>query len=435
MIPDDQVDRRLANSSKLLTRIHSNRAGIKGLVPCELFAMRRPDMAIPVNPCALPYRTTMKRRNATAFTLVELLVVIAIIATLVALILPALGGAKSTARQLHCTNNLRNIEIALINYATRHGGALPGYVQPIKRSDRNFAEWAGVAGKDPVLSSSKYASADASLRSRVSWATHILPHMERQDLWDRIVDGINFPDDDQANVLVRLDFYICPDDTDLVTSPSSAGLTYVVNTGAWDWKIPPLKYNESDFLTNLSTATTPKGDIKENGLFQNLTFSKINNRLDGINDGASTTLMLSENVHKNDRYSWFGVWGVPGHAQAGEQQFGMVWVASTAPQSGSTDKDQERFSYELNSTFPSGQYPDTGPWYCRPASNHPAGTFNVVFADGHGASLHPELDYVTYQQLLTTNGHKCVDPTNWNDTSVISKFRSAPPLSEANFQP
>jgi hypothetical protein len=59
--------------------------------------------------------------------------------------------------------------------------------------------------------------------------------------------------------------------------------------------------------------------------------------------------------------------------------------------------------------------------------------FNVIFADGHGSSMQPALDYTVYQQLLTTNGGRCVDPMNWKDTSVTTKFRNAPTLSESQF--
>ncbi len=77
----------------------------------------------------------LKPRNSVSFTLIELLVVVAIIAVLVAMLLPALRRARSSAKTVVCSSNLRQIATATFAYGTDYNGFF-GY--PGIRQNPNF---------------------------------------------------------------------------------------------------------------------------------------------------------------------------------------------------------------------------------------------------------------------------------------------------------
>ncbi len=108
------------------------------------------------------------RPSAGAFTLVELLVVIAIIGILVALLLPAIQAAREAARRTQCTNNLKQIAVAVHNYHDIHK-AIP----PVVGGVRTGTPYGG-------------SCPGWTWSTGFSWRSMILPQIEQQSLYDRM---------------------------------------------------------------------------------------------------------------------------------------------------------------------------------------------------------------------------------------------------------
>lgn len=153
-----------------------------------------------------------KRRVSLGFTLIELLVVIAIIAVLIALLLPAIQQAREAARRSQCKNNLKQIGLAIHNYAESHGRFPNGYID-------------SVGGSDPAVQDGGW-----------SWQSQILPFLDQGVLFNRLNmsqhpagEGGNAIE--QANsALMRVPQLVfnCPSDTkpDSIALYSSSDLGY-----------------------------------------------------------------------------------------------------------------------------------------------------------------------------------------------------------------
>ncbi len=105
------------------------------------------------------------------FTLVELLVVIAIIGVLIALLLPAVQATRESSRRSRCQNNLKQLSLGLVTYASARGGLPPSILDNVK------------AGMSSV------ASADNA--PGFAWSALILPFVEQAPMWDRLQAATN----------------------------------------------------------------------------------------------------------------------------------------------------------------------------------------------------------------------------------------------------
>lgn len=149
----------------------------------------------------MAYSNSSARIRRPGFTLVELLVVIAIIGILVALLLPAVQQARATARRLQCTNNLKQIGLALHNYHGVH---------------RKFPFGQGGTG------------------NRYSALSQLLPFVEQTPLYDRIDFSrvVNDPVNDEAR-LTEIPGFRCPSDMSGNPQPQAGGaVNYYGNKGS-----------------------------------------------------------------------------------------------------------------------------------------------------------------------------------------------------------
>ena len=231
-------------------------------------------MAFPHSPRAADPR----RAAREAFTLVELLVEIAIIGTLVGLLLPAVQAAREAARQSMCSNNLKQIGLAMHGYHDAKG-VFPRAYKDIDTKFDNMGYW--------------------------SWTALIAPYMELQSTYNTLqVDTLTPSASLAANAtafLAPVRSFRCPSDSgpamqNLGDTAQGYAIVSGATSGSTNTALAVSNYvasNSSQYL-RLTQATNPtSGSSGATGIF-------LGNKSVGlkhITDGASKTFLASERAY------------------------------------------------------------------------------------------------------------------------------------------
>jgi prepilin-type N-terminal cleavage/methylation domain-containing protein/prepilin-type processing-associated H-X9-DG protein len=336
------------------------------------------------------------------FTLIEMLVVIAIIAILIGLLLPAVQKVREAAARIGCSNNLKQISLATLNYESTYRQFPPGLGLP----------------------------ANPNISGRASVLAIILPYMEqanKYNQWDLSQDVYSATANDAARKQ-DVTSYLCPSDG------APGGIDF--GTGM---------YGRSNYLGNLgNTADSRSMDPRRVGIFNytiNLTTGAVTSKvtIESITDGASNTALFSETKRSTVNG---GNWPIPSGADAyNSSNIHLVPDAifnkytPTLPMgSGSTPAcDDWNYPQTTRIGYRGWQYflampemmtythtvpPNYTGYDCgdynltmahMAARSYHTGGVNMSFADGSVHFMSNNIDFPTYQALGTRAGGETIN--------------------------
>ncbi|APW59270.1 DUF1559 domain-containing protein [Paludisphaera borealis] len=340
------------------------------------------------------------RRLDRAFTLIELLVVIAIIAVLIALLLPAVQSAREAARRIHCTNNLKQLGLAVANYESGNN-ALPPQ-QTMKQ----------VGTKQPT----SYTSWGVSAR--------LAPFMEAGPLYNSMNFTLKYSDPTNTTVsYTTIGFLLCPSEPNQQPNANPAkGESFGVSNYGWnvgDWYVfggASGPANRNAFAVNVSRSYAAFTD----GLSNSVLSAEVN-----------TYQPLFKSCFGNGSGGTFPMLSDPNNVPSPADSFAVVKAAAT---SGSCKADTGHTKWSIGSAcydgFTTALPPNAkvivdgtqqsydlatldenngGPTFAAitSRSHHPGGV-NALFADGSVHFIKDSIDGMNWRALGSIRGGEIV---------------------------
>jgi len=334
-------------------------------------------------------------RRRIGFTLIELLVVIAIIAILIGLLLPAVQKVREAAARMSCSNNLKQLGLAALNYESTYGLLPPSL----------------------IVDATPGAGAPYPINIH-AWGPKFLPYIEQQSLANQYSFNVPFVSspaiipgtpDNQGVIQTPLKVMICPStprDPKLIYSDTGLGITwkaacadYAPNSSINANRITFFGYPAT--TSPLAVFSSLRPQIRgPAGALSALGLAAIEpNRMTDITDGTSNTILLCEDAGRPDRY----VKGVKVASASGtsnpsdgagwgdyKSEYGLDGVTvntSTNPPTTSEPGNTVINGYNNNETY----------------SFHTGGAMHA-FTDGSVRFIRETITSATYAALITAQG-------------------------------